>query len=240
MTESIAPEDFHRLQEHSERLFDLAISAWHRFKIVQPLLFDEDTINRLSNGRRRPGFQTLRHTLYWDLIKEIAKLTFDRDDRCPSIRTIVKTLQKPGVRERLYTIYTVPMKSGQIVGDPLSQEFLQGIEDEERRRLETEFDAIFDRVISGARQLFAAPQLLAYHRIRNKNIAHSEVEFVNGRYQFVEIKNLGIKYGDERAVLNAATEIVDDIFSIVKRTSFDWENSMEMFEEDALHLWSFS
>jgi len=226
-----------KLRGHMDRLFDLAIGAWERAKLLEPMMRDDELNKRIGRERKGAAFSRLRIFLYWDLINEIVKLTSDDSERCPSIRNIVAMLKRPGIREELRAIYSKPITPAFIGGDVLSAADREMILNGDRLELEREFDNLFQRTVDATELLLSSSTVVAYQVVRDKLIAHNEVMHVPPKYEPVDISKFGLKFGEERKVLKQATEIVDNLYSLILRTSFDWDRSWIIFENESRKLW---
>lgn len=79
--------------------------------------------------------------------------------------------------------------------------------------------------------------IFAQRNSRDKNQAHSEVQFHDGDYRFVEVKSYNLKYADVSKVLEKARRAFVMLFELVRRTYFDWDELKQMAAEDANVLW---
>lgn len=226
-----------KLKGHTDRLVDLALGTWERAKLLEPMMSNHDLNDRIRRERKGRGFARIRNCLYWDLVHEIVKLTVDTDPRCPSIKNVVRELEKPGVYAGLKKISARPIMA---VGDPLPEDVQRYMWEQDKRELEAKFDAQFERIMEGTQTLTSSPATQAYKTVRDKLIAHNELVYRGSSYTSVSIKDMGLKYGDERQVLIDATAIISDLYSVINRTSFDWDRSLGMFESDARALWDLS
>ena len=73
--------------------------------------------------------------------------------------------------------------------------------------------------------------------MRSKLIAHNELSFEVGRYELFKISVLKLKYGDERKLLEQAKEIINDLNSIVRNTSFLWDSFIEPEKRNVCAFW---
>lgn len=85
--------DTSKIQGHSSALLDLYLRLAEKNALLQRLVFDHSVVNHLAGKRSQHGVATLQNTLYLSCAQDIAKITFDRDGRAPSLGNIVRTLE---------------------------------------------------------------------------------------------------------------------------------------------------
>ena len=56
-------------------------------------------------------------------------------------------------------------------------------------------------------------------------------------YNSFDIKDLSLKYGQERKLLEAVRPIVDDLDLLVRNASFDWNSFFQIHEKDVCKFW---
>jgi hypothetical protein len=187
MQEAIA-----KLESQVEALFNLTLRASARFHFLKPMLDNRKLIDRIESENKGEGFNQLRNWLYWGLVLELSKLCRDSDKRSPSIHAIRKKLANDDA-------------------------LVQGLEDKYARNnremfdeaaLRAEFRNICKRFEKAADEMLGGRVAGGYRTIRNKLIAHNELR-KDG--QFHDVKDKGLKYGDERALLKTLRELVTDL-----------------------------
>ena len=86
-------------------------------------------------------------------------------------------------------------------------------------------------------ELLNSTALSNLKNVRDKLLAHNELKFQNGNYQFIDIQSSGLKYGDERVLLEKASGVFADFFVLIKQTSVDWDDCKAIVERDAKEFW---
>lgn len=226
-----------KIQAHTERLRDLLIGAHTVFTILRPMNVDEELVDRHSRENRGAGFDAIRHVLYWNLVQELVKIVADDDCRVPSIHNLRSHLadaQVKAVLQQKYSAWGSPAKESDA---PDVKEFWRENSKRREREGRQKFDALYGKAMKESAALLGSTVLEGIKKVRDKHLAHNELRFQDGSYRFTEVRTYGLKYGDEKALLEQARQVFDDFFELVSRASFDWERSKAMMERDAELFW---
>ena len=218
-------------------LLDLFIGTHTVYAILRPMNVDEKLVARISRENRGAGFDTIRHVLYWNLIQELVKIVADDDCRVPSIHNLRRQFEDGGVKAVFQKKYSA-WGSNTKESDPSdTKEFWKCKSLEHEQSRENEFDSLYDKAMNESAELLSSAALSGMKTVRDKLLAHNELKLQNGSYQFVDIRSFGLKYGDERALLEKATDIFNSFFALISRASFDWDRSKSMMEREAKLFW---
>lgn len=193
--------------------------------MLDPMLFDRAVVKEYGAGARAHGFKVLKNTLFLTCTQEIAKLALDADPRSPSIRNIVEALESTPLLHKLreqYAVWHVDPPAGET--DPHVLAALAAIDKCEEAQRRNEFDARVAQLRTDWNVLSVSPPLRAFKIIRNKVSAHTDVHLVNGRYELVDIGNLGIRWKDLRVSIEALQQLVELVGHIVRCSSFAWDS----------------
>jgi hypothetical protein len=226
-----------KIQAHIERLKNLLLGAHTIFAILRPMNVDEDLIARLSRENRGAGFETIRHVLYGNLVQELVKIVADDDCRVPSIHNLRRQLEDRRVKaafQKQYSAWGSPAKDSDT---PDVKAFWKQLAEQHEHEGKQRFDALYDKVMKESAELLSSTALAGMQSVRDKLLAHNELKFQSGSYQFIDIRTYGLKYGDEKLLLEKATRVFHDFFALVSRASFDWNRSKTMIERDAKLFW---
>ena len=178
-------------------------------------------IARYGTSGKRAGFEALKNTLYWAFIHEFVKICEDHDDKSPSIKRVWCELKHPVTLKHFKDAYS---RRAHLL-----------FESEQESR--ADFRKIFIRLCDNADKLLNSASLKSYRTIRDKLIAHNELRAENKKYAPFDIRVLGLKYGEEKLLLLLAKEVMDDLNSLVKNSSFTWDSFFAPEERDALAFW---
>jgi hypothetical protein len=212
-----------KLEGEVEALFDLTVRAYERFIFLRPMLRNQELLNRIGKQAKAIGFQRLRNWLYWSLVQELTKICSDKDPRSPSIASVTHKLKDVRLRKQLEDKY---LKNNREMGETaeLRAFFKQKYADYKRR----------------ADEMLSSHAIGGYKTIRDKLISHNELrrsaDSETG-YDFYDIKNAKMKYGDERKLLETLQILTDDLLLIVRNIDFSWDTVFRNEDEIALDFW---
>lgn len=235
------PTQIDKLQAHAAHLLDAFISLKQRYAMLHPMLFDRTVVTEYGSSSRARGFQTLRHSLFLSCAQDIAKLSLDNDDRTPSIRKLQSALTKPdvvGVMREAFASWVVPSVEEET--DPEIREALRRMELREQAARREQFEEILKRTQAVWSDLEADPSLKAFHTIRDKVSAHTEVHLVADKYKFVDIAELGIKWGDLKRVIDSMQAIVEDLGLLIRNAGFAWDSLESQLGKASSDFWATS
>jgi hypothetical protein len=215
-------EQIAKVEAEVEALFNLTIRAYERFIFLRPMLTNQELHDRISKEAKGIGFRQLRNWLYWALVQELIKICSDNDPRSPSIATVTRKLEDVELRNQLEHKC---VKKNREMG-------------------ETEVQASFDRAYSDyltrAGEMLSSHSVDGYKAIRDKLISHNELrqslQSASG-YDFYDVKDAKLKYGDERKLLETLQVLVDHLLFIVRNVDFCWDSFFRNEEKVARDFW---
>jgi hypothetical protein len=232
------PTQIEKLEGHASHLLDAFIGLREKFALLEPMLFNKETIQtRGSRGQAR-GFSILRHSLFLSCAQDIAKLCLDADARTPSICKIVEALDDLTLRKELeerYAIWVIP--SAETETDPDIVAALKRMEEQERSERRIQFLEHVCELQRLWRVLQGSKSLDGFFTLRNKVSAHIEVRYVADKYQLVDIAELGIKWSDLRGTIDSMQHLVELIGLIVRNTCFAWDSLETQLTKAASGFW---
>jgi hypothetical protein len=211
-----------KLEAEVEALFDLTIRAYARFIFLRPMLVDQELHDRIGKEAKAIGFRQLRNWLYWGLVQELAKICSDKDPRSPSIMRLTEKLKEVELRNQLEAKC---LKNNREMGEePVRVSFNEAYEDFQKR----------------AAEMLSSDSVGGYKRIRDKLISHNELrvspQSTTG-YDFFDVKESKLKYGDERKLLETLQALIDNLLLIVRNIDFTWESFFRNEERVARDFW---
>ena len=195
------PEGLAKLAAHVDGLLDLQLSLISRHELLQPIMRDAALIAKLASGSANVGFELLRHTLYWNLIQEIVKISADMSSKhVPSVQSVMTTISPKPTLQLLRDQYVRAHQSNWPV--------------DESANFERQFDEIYARASAATSKLLSSATLPAYKTVRDELLAHYQLNPVSGKYEPTQIAPLNMKYGDERELIVLINTIVADLNSL--------------------------
>jgi hypothetical protein len=211
-----------KLEAEVEALFDLAIRAYARFIFLRPMLTDQELHNRIGKEAKAIGFRQLRSWLYWGLVQELVKICWDKDPRSPSIMTLARKLTDAELRNRLETKC---LKNNREMGE---------------KRVRASFNEAYEDFQKRTEEMLSSHSVGGYKTIRDKLISHNELRVSRQSttgYDFFDVKESKLKYGDERRLLETLQVLIDHLLLIVRNVDFSWESFFRNEERVAHDFW---
>jgi hypothetical protein len=224
-----------KLEAQVDSLQHLLIRAYAKFLFLRPMLMNEGLNQTISSEERGACFRQLRNWLYLDFVLELVKVCDDSDERTPSIRQLKEALADPETLRALKEKYSrrAPLKW-------LDEQTAQYLQEQEEQELRSEFDEVYARFRKAADDLLASSAFDGFRTVRDKLIAHNELRKTDEGYEFFDIKNLSLKYGQERQLLEAVRPIIEDLDLLVRNACFDWNSFLPIEEKDVCKFWGIS
>lgn len=179
----------------------------------------------------------IRHVLYWSFVQELVKIVADENCRVPSIHNLRDHLADRQVKTALqkkYSAWGFPAKEADT---PDANEFWKSIEMQHELDGQRAFELLYDKAMKDSEELLKSAALASMKEVRDKLLAHNELKFQDGSYRFIDIQSYGLKYGDERVLLEKASRVFDGFFALVSRATFEWDCFNAMIELDAKQFW---
>jgi len=76
-----------------------------------------------------------------------------------------------------------------------------------------------------------------YKTVRDKLIAHNELRQTGNEYGFYDVKELDLKYGDERQLLETVKQLVVDLALLVRKIDFSWDSIVKRETQTVCEFW---
>lgn len=232
------PAQIEKLEAHASHLLDAFIGLRERYAILDPMLFNEKVPKQHGSGKQARGFLILRNSLFLSCAQDIAKLSLDTDKRTPSLLNLMSALNDPTLlnsfREKL-SIWHTP--SIEIETDPEIIEALKRMDLREESERKVQFDELFIQAKNEWTALSTNPILNGFSTIRDKVSAHSEVQYVVDKYQFIDISSLGIKWSDMRKVIELMQSLVELLGLLIRNAGFAWDMLDKQLSKASNSFW---
>jgi len=226
-----------KLQGHAEHLLDGFLGLREKYAMLDPMLFDTDLVKKWGSRERARGFEILRATLYLTCVQEIAKLSLDSDERAPSVHNFVGALGDESLRSELREHYAVWRINPTGERDPDVIRLREQMELRKQGERRTQFDANYDELGRIWSSFSVSLKLQSFVKIRDKLSAHTDVHYRDGKYVLLEVKSLGLKWGDIKECVETLQHLVELINLLVRNSSFAWDMLDEQLEEAVVGFW---
>jgi hypothetical protein len=211
-----------KLEAEVEALFNLTLRAYARFIILRPMLANQELHDRISKEAKGIGFRRLRDWLYWGLVQELTKICSDKDPRSPSIAALTRKLKDTQLRNQLEEKCVT--NNREIGEAQIRASFNDAYSDYNRR----------------AEEMLSSNSVGGYKTIRDKLISHNELQSSANGYNFFDVRNAKLKYGDERRLLETLQVLIDHLLLIVRNIDFSWDSFFRNEEKVARDFWELS
>ena len=232
------PSQIEKLEAHASHLLDVFIGLRERYAMLEPMLFHADVPKLRGSGQQTRGFQILRHSLFLSCAQDIAKLSLDADKRTPSLRNLIDALTDADIRTKLrkrFSVWHIPSVEQETDLEIVA--VLKRIEMREEAERRTQFDELYCQATEAWSALSTSPVLKAFLTIRDKLSAHTEVQYIVDKYQFVDIGTLGMKWGDMRETVELMQKLVELLGLLIRNADFAWDMLDEQLSRAASAFW---
>ena len=231
------PSRVDKLRGHAEHLLDGFLGLREKYAMLDRMLFDHELVKRWGSGPKGRGFKILRNALYLSCVQEIAKLSADTADRAPSVRNFVGALADPSLRTELRENYSVWHIGTLAEQDPEVASLLKEMELKKQEERRLRFDEHYAQLSQTWSSFSASSKLQSFVTIRDKLSAHTDVHFIDGKYVLLDVRTLGLKWGDIKYALDSLQQMVDLVNLLVRNASFAWDMLDEQLHEAAVGFW---
>ena len=227
-----------KLQGHTDQMLGCFIGLKEKYAFLEPMLFQREVVEKYSKGQKFRGFNAIKYSLFYDCVQDLTKLSLDADERTPSIKNIMDSLEKnKAVLRQLCETFSQwgnPIREDE---DEDMKEALKKYQLKEQERLRTEFYNLYNKTCSDWNSFKYQKYMCGLKTIRDKLTAHLELRLVDGQYRLTDMSRLGLKWGDLPKAISEVEEIVLNLNLIVRSASFSMESLVEPLERDKKAFW---
>jgi len=208
-----------KLEAEVEALLNLTIRAYERFIFLRPMLANQELLDRIGKEAKAIGFRRLRNWLYWGLVQELSKICYDKDPKSPSIAAVTRKLKDVQLRNQLEEKC---VKNNREMGEA---------------RVRASFNRAYSDYDRRAEEMLSSHPVGGYKTIRDRLISHNEQRLSPSGYNFFDVKDANLKYGDERKLLETLQVLVNHLLLIVRNVDFSWDSFFRDGEQVARDFW---
>jgi len=235
---TMQPSRRDKLVAHAERLLDELIGLRAKYAMLRPLLFDRNTVAAWTAGKRGYGLSIIRSTLVESCVLEIAKIALDKDDRTPSLLSLGAALADPTLVADLREVYAVWNLVPTEGEDPDVIAILHASEKREQEIRGKQFDSLVAELRDRWAKLHASSALGSFGKMRDKIIAHNELQFDGTKYVPLDVAGLGLKYQDFDLVLAELDALVNLVSLVFRGANFDFKGHDEQLAKAREGFWN--
>jgi hypothetical protein len=227
----VAKAKTQRLVDHA--LYVLELHENNAITFYSPILASQIPTSHAANA-----FITFRHALHQFEMVRLCALWDGIDLEKENIPTVIELIDHPDVIEALGLATESHWKGHgghtDLPDDPELLALFVKSNEEYGAQQGTRTREEARKAIQDGRKLLHSAKLTSIMNLRDKYLAHSLTETRRER----KVGPLDpVKYGDERAILDASLPIVQALHSAVNGTGFDFENSRLINQKNAKALW---
>jgi hypothetical protein len=228
-----------RLEAQASQLLDGFIGLRETYALLDPMLFDRETVSSRGSFGQRNGFLILRRSLLLACVRDIGRLCLDSDEHAPSIPRLVANLRNTSLRNELRRRYCVlGGEPARTESDPDIIRLLADIAQREQTARGDEFDRLFARLLSSWDALSNGSALAKILTVRDQVSGHARDHSGRQRYQLVDITRLGIDLTALQPTIQAIQEPVALIGTMVHAAGFSWEALSRQLADAAQGFWT--
>ncbi|TOD23890.1 hypothetical protein CGJ69_24095, partial [Vibrio parahaemolyticus] len=88
-----------KVRAYSTAMISRLIIADRKLALLNPLLNDSDLIHKWDHSYGGHGLELMRITMYLDIVRELAAISFDRGNTSPSIFNILELISSKPLLE---------------------------------------------------------------------------------------------------------------------------------------------
>lgn len=216
------------------------IDADMKFEMLRPLISDRSTTERWDNTIGANGFELMRRTLYYDLIRELAAISLDRAPKAPSIENILQKFQSAELLEVIRTEYCSPLPISWVGHiDEDSRKFWEA-KHKEREIAEgsVRFDKNFKKVNSTFKELKRSELFKKIKLARNKIVAHYEMINDGGDIRPFDPTDIGLKWGDAEDYYHQIQPIITELVLLTSNEAYALDSNNAQHKQIAIDFWA--
>lgn len=229
-----------KLEAHAEHLLDGILWLKERHAMFRPML-DKQVLDSRGASRKRHGFMTIRRTLFFSCVLDIANLCLDGDDRTSSITNIVRMLTRdPLLLSELRRKYSVWVSShtAEEQADPDVMRSIRALEQENAAKRAAEFDQRYEHLLVLWESLQPEKTLLAFKEMRDKLLAHPGLIYEDRKHKPLDIGKMGLRWDDIGAMIDRMQGVTEAIGHVARAASFAWDHADEQHQRHAREYWA--
>lgn len=205
-----------KLKGYTEGMVSLFHALEAKHAMVIPTVDNPDITGRFhGNAYAVDGLNQIRATLFLDAIKDCARITFDKFDSSPSICRILSLLQQQDLREEIKKKFCA-------VGFRVPS---------------CDFDTRLSQIESLFTVFSEEERSRNIKKARDKVVAHSEMQFIDGGYQLRPIDDYNLAWTEPGEFIERIRYFVFEIALLVLDASYAHESFTSAHEKISREFW---
>lgn len=216
------------------------IIADQKIAMLQPILNDETIYKKWDKSYGAHGLELLRITLFFDLIRELAAISIDKDSRAPSIKNILKLLDSNALVVTLKSEYCKPLPIKWI--NDIDEESKIFWEERHKERKLEESKEKFDNHLLTAKESFTKlKKSELFKKIRdsrNKIVAHYEMRSEGSTPSLFSPTDINLKWGDPEDFYEKIKPIITELLLLISNEGYPLDLFKEEHEKVSNDFWT--
>lgn len=229
-----------KIRAYAKAMIGRLIVADQKLAMLKPLVNDKELIRKWDQSYGANGLESLRITLYFDLVRELAAVSLDKDSRSPSIRNILELLESEPLLQALKEDYCKPLPLNWISDvDRDSRKFWEE-KHKERELAENslKFDSHYVKVKTAFGELEETDLCMKIKDTRNKIVAHYEMRGGGEVPRLYDPSDVGLMWGDAESYLEAVKPIMVELVLMISNEGYALDIYRQQHEKVANDFWS--
>ncbi|WP_405226001.1 AbiU2 domain-containing protein [Lentisalinibacter sediminis] len=224
-----------RLQGMTSLIADRFFELQARQKILNPMLYDPELSRAIGKSYAANAWNFLIQSLFFDQIRGICAVVWDRDPRTYSVRNAIRLLERGDVLGTIRAEQSQPVRMSEIT--PIPPDIRERLYRKEAARLGESFSKQYEELFQNWREFQSQGYRKPFQTIRNRVIAHHEIVEGEDRFDTVDVSEFGLKWGDTDACLKKLAPVVFGLELVARGHSYAYEQFSEIHEKWAADLW---
>ncbi|WP_404397936.1 hypothetical protein [Idiomarina loihiensis] len=229
-----------KIRAYAKAMIGRLIVADQKLAMLKPLFFEKELIEKWNNSYGAHGLESLRMTLYFDLVRELAAVSLDSDPRSPSIHNILQLLESKPLLDALKDEYCEPLPINWINDvDEGSKKFWE--EKHREREIAENLDRFGEHHSKAKDEFKEIKNSELFKKIkdtRNKIVAHYEMRAGGEPPRLFAPTDIGLKWSDAEEYLEAIKPIMIELVLLISNEAYALDIYREQHEKVAADFWS--
>ena len=222
-------DDVQRFEKSSRSLIDIILACGLRKAYVEEFLgkrLQKELDDVVANPHAMEAMNALRLILLMDFVQSLANATFDIDRRSVSIHNIMSKLERADYK-RYYLSKRSDIDAGSTDSRPKNvgrhDTSLKDYEDKVER-----YRSLHDQIQTKWKTIKDDPAFADIKKIRNKVIAHFELNNTDPNAKLVELSDIGMNWRDSLRLFDAILDLSVDIYAFVLGSHYVLKNVLQL------------
>jgi len=228
-----------KIRAYTKAMIGRLVVADQKIAMLSPLLHDKELLKKWDDSYGGHGLNLLKMTLYFDLVRELAAISLDKDKRCPSVKNILQLLESQDLLNYLKAEYCEPLPINWI--NDIDEDSKKFWEEKHHERDLAENEERFNKTYQEIKSEYKALKSSILHEkirdARNKLIAHYEMRHDGETPRMVDPTDFGLKWGDAEQYYILIKPIITNLVLIISNEGYSLDIYRTQHEAIANDFW---